>query len=484
MSTKPSIKRNFIYRLLYEILAMAAPLITAPYVSRVLGADGVGIYSYSQSCVSYFTMFAVLGTNIYGTREIARCRDDKQLYSKTFWEIELLTVLTSTICIIAWGILIVASNEYRPYFLALLPMLFASMFDISWFYTGQERVGYTVFWNAVCKIAGVVAIFAFVKTKEDLVTYILLNAVILMLGNLSMWMFLPRFLIKVNVQSLQVAHHFKETLIYFIPTIAASIYTVLDKTLIGLITNDSYQNGYYEQATKIINIAKTASFVALNSVMGARLSYLFAENRIEEAKSKIKTAMEIILFFTVGAMFGIIGVAKNFVPIFFGDGYYPVVDLLYLMSPLIVIIGISNCIGSQYYAPVGKTKIASFYMIAGSAVNLCLNLLLIPHFGAKGAVIGSIGAELVITILFVRFDDKYMTWKFIALSAYKKIVAGILMLLIIDSLAKVACVSGMGLLLTQIVIGVLSYFAVLTLLKDNTALYISRTVMSLVKRKL
>ena len=133
---------------------------------------------------------------------------------------------------------------------------------------------------------------------------------------------------------------------------------------------------------------------------------------------------------------------------------------------------------------MGKTKIASFYMIAGSAVNLCLNLLLIPHFGAKGAVIGSIGAELVITILFVRFDDKYMTWKFIALSAYKKIVAGILMLLIIDSLTKVACVSGMGLLLAQIVIGVLSYFAVLTLLKDNTALYISRTVMSLVKRKL
>ena len=124
MSTKPSIKRNFIYRLLYEILAMAAPLITAPYVSRILGADGVGIYSYSQSCVSYFTMFAVLGTKTYGTREIARCRDDKQLYTKTFWEIELLTVLTSTICSIALGILIAASNEYRPYFLALLQMLF------------------------------------------------------------------------------------------------------------------------------------------------------------------------------------------------------------------------------------------------------------------------------------------------------------------------------------------------------------------------
>lgn len=484
MSTKPSIKRNFIYKLLYEILAIATPLITAPYVSRVLGADGVGIYSYSQSCISYFTMFAVLGTNTYGTREIARCRSDKKLYSKTFWEIELLTVLTSTICIVAWVAIIFCSTAYRPYFLALLPMLFASMFDISWFYTGQERVGYTVFWNAVCKIVGVAAIFAFVKTREDLVAYILLNAVILMLGNLSMWMFLPKFLVKVNIQSLQITNHFKEILIYFIPTIATSIYTVLDKTLIGLITNDSYQNGYYEQATKIINIAKTASFVALNSVMGARLSYLFAENRIEEAKSKIKTAMEIILFFTIGAMFGIIGVAKSFVPIFFGNGYEPVVGLLHLMSPLVVIIGISNCIGSQYYTPVGKTKIASFYMIAGSVVNLCLNLLLIPHFGAKGAVVGSIGAELVITILFVRFDDMYVTWKFIALSAYKKIAAGILMLAIIVLLKKVAYVSSAGLLLVQIVTGVLSYFAILIILRDNTALYISKTAMNLVKRKL
>lgn len=463
----PSIKKNFIYKLLYEILAIATPLITAPYVSRVLGADGVGIYSYSQSCISYFTMFAVLGTNTYGTREIARCRDDKQLYSKTFWEIELLTVMTSIICIVAWGIVISCSTEYRLYFLALLPMLFASMFDISWFYTGQERVGYTVFWNAICKIAGIITIFAFVKTKDDVVTYILLNSAILMFGNLSMWMFLPKFLAKTNVQSLRIAHHFKETLIYFIPTIAISIYTVLDKTLIGLITKDSYQNGYYEQATKIINVAKTASFAALNSVMGARLSYLFATNKIEEAKNKIKTAMDIILFFTIGAMFGIIGVAKIFVPIFFGDGYEPVVELLYLMSPLIVIIGISNCIGSQYYTPIGKTKIASFYMIAGSVVNLCLNLLLIPHFGAKGAVVGSIGAELVITILFVRFDDMYVTWKDLWSRGYKKVLAGCLMLCAIYVVSNNTLLKGIYLLGIQIGVGVIVYVFTAWLLRDS-----------------
>lgn len=463
----PSIRRNFVYKLLYEILALAAPLITAPYVSRVLGAEGVGIYSYSQSCIAYFTMFAVLGTNIYGMREIARCRDDKTVYSKTFWEIEILTVITSTICVILWVGITIQSTEYKPYFLALVPTLFASMFDISWFYTGQEAVGYTVFWNAICKIAGVVLIFCFIKSKDDVVAYIMLNSLILMFGNLSMWIFLPKFLVRVSVKSLRIWHHFKETLIYFIPTIATSIYTVLDKTLIGLITNDAYQNGFYEQATKIINIAKMASFVALNSVMGARLAYLFAENKIEEAKSKIKTAMNMILLLTIGSMFGVIAIASDFVPVFFGEGYEPVIDLLYLMAPLIVIIGISNCIGTQYYTPIGKTKTASLYMIAGSVVNLILNILFIPVLGAKGAVIGSIGAEAVITILFVHFDERYITWKYLLMIGYKKVIAGLLMLLMIRTMSLNLKLSGVVLVCVQIIVGILTYFLMLLLLRDS-----------------
>ena len=475
----PSIRRNFVYKLLYEILALAAPLITAPYVSRVLGAEGVGIYSYSQSCIAYFTMFAVLGTNIYGMREIARCRDDKTVYSKTFWEIEILTVITSTVCVILWVGITIQSTEYKPYFLALVPTLFASMFDISWFYTGQEAVGYTVFWNAICKIAGVVLIFSFIKSKDDVVAYIMLNSLILMFGNLSMWIFLPKFLVRVSVKSLRIWHHFKETLIYFIPTIATSIYTVLDKTLIGLITNDAYQNGFYEQATKIINIAKTASFVALNSVMGARLAYLFAENKIEEAKSKIKTAMNMILLLTIGSMFGVVAIASDFVPVFFGEGYEPVIDLLYLMAPLIVIIGISNCIGTQYYTPIGKTKIASLYMIAGSVVNLILNILFIPVLGAKGAVIGSIGAEAVITMLFVHFDERYITWKYLLMIGYKKVIAGLLMLLMIRTMSLNLNLSGIVLMCVQVIVGILTYFLMLLLLRDSM---IQRFVTELLNR--
>lgn len=468
MSNQPSIKKNFILKMLYELLAIATPLITAPYISRILGADGVGIYSYSQSCMTYFTMFAVLGTNGYGTREIARCRNNKEEYSQKFWEIELLTVCTSTICIIAWLVLTAFSGSYKPYFIALLPTLFASMFDISWFYTGHERVGYTVFWNAVCKITGLICIFTFIKTRNDLVLYIFLNSVILMLGNLSMWVFLPKMLVKIDVKLLDIKQHFRETLIYFIPTIATSIYTVVDKTLIGVITNDSYQNGYYEQATKIINIAKTVCFFSLNSVVGARISFLFAENKIDEIENRIKSSVNLILFLSIGAMFGIVAVADEFVPLFFGKGYEPVVNLLILMSPLIPIIGISSCIGSHYYTPVGKTKNASYYMIAGSVCNLLLNILLIPRLGATGAVIGSIGAEFIITALFVQFDDKYITWKDIIFSSWKKIIAGLAMLFVIIVFSKYTTLTESIELILMVVIGVISYMLMLFILKDET----------------
>ena len=318
--SRPSVKKNYIYSLLYQILTMIIPFITAPYVARVLGADGVGIYSYTQSYMTYFTLIAALGTSSYGMREIARCRNDKNEYSKKFWEIELLTILTTAICLIVWFILILFSAKYKIYFIALIPSLLATMFDISWFYTGHERIAYTVFWNAICKIIGVVCIFLFVKSKNDLVLYIFLNSLVLMIGNLSMWVFLPKMLVKINPRTFELKKHFKETLIYFIPTIATTIYTVLDKTLIGAITHDNYQNGYYEQATKIINMAKTAVFVAVNSVMSARISFLFAEKRIQEIKSRIEKSMNFILLLGFAATFGIISVAKDFVPFFSEKG--------------------------------------------------------------------------------------------------------------------------------------------------------------------
>ena len=142
---QPSVKKNYIYRLSYEILILLTPFITTPYVSRVLGADGIGIYSYTSSIMTYFTLFAALGTASYGAREIAQHRDDRQKSSKLFWEIELMTVGTSLICLLVWIFVILFSSGYRYYYLALTQTLFGTMADISWYFTGYEQIKYCLF---------------------------------------------------------------------------------------------------------------------------------------------------------------------------------------------------------------------------------------------------------------------------------------------------------------------------------------------------
>lgn len=464
--TQPNIKKNYLYRLSYELLILITPFITTPYISRVLGAEGIGIYSYTSSIMTYFTLFAGLGTVTYGTREIARHRDNRKETSKLFWEIELITVLTSSICLLIWGLVILNSKEYRYYYIALTPTLLATMADISWYFTGHEQMKYIVLKNSMCKLLGIILLFVCIKQKEDIVLYAIINSSIQLFGNLSMWTYLPKMLEKVNFKTLTLKKHFQETLVYFIPTIAISIYTVLDKTLIGIMTDDTYQNGYYEQATKIINIIKSLAFASVNTVMGARISYLFASNKIEEIKEKIKISMDFILLMSFGCVFGLCGIAKQFVPWFFGEGYEPVILLLYLMSPLIIIIGISGCLGGQYYTPSGKRKQSAKYVIMGSIANLCFNLILIPKFGAKGATIGSIIAELTITILYVYhskdFMSAYLLWKL----AWKRIIAGTIMIITLNITSKLLPLINLELIIAQIIIGIFIYMITLIILKD------------------
>ncbi len=464
-----SIKKNVVLYLLYEIIKLIAPIITTPYVSRILGADGIGQYSFSYSVVTYFMLLGALGTSSYGTREIARARNDNREYSKLFWEIELMTVVVNIICLIGWLGLSIVVGFYSPFFIALTPFILSTMFDISWLFNGLERIKDLVIVNSLVRVMGVVALFTFVKKKEDILLYFIINSCMALAGSISMWLYLPRLLVAVSIKSLTFRYHFRETLLYFIPSMATSIYTVLDKTLIGLITGNSFQNGYYEQATKIINIVKTLVFIALNTVVTARLSYLFSQEAYSEIKGIIHKSLDIILCLGMGAIFGLLGISRRFVPFFLGDGFEPVVDLIYLMLPLVIIIGISNCLGSQYYTPSGNRTKSAKYIVVGALVNLALNLLLIPVLNAKGAVAASIVAELVITSLYIRNCENYIKIMDILNMLWRRIAAGIPMAIAVYMFGRING-NSVVILAIQIVMGFIIYGLILTLLKDDIML--------------
>ena len=457
---QPSLKKNFVLNTIYQILIIVIPFISMPYISRVLGAGGVGTYSYTYSIQTYFAMFAALGTVTYGTREIARVRENEEERSRLFWEIELLTVLTSLACLILWGIWILFNHEYRMCYVILTINIIAVIFDISWFYAGMEQFEYIVRQNTIFKVLGLISLFVFVKHESDLYLYIAIMAASTLLGNMTMWLYLGRFLKKVNVKEFNLKRHFKETLIYFVPTIATSIYSVLDKTLIGAITKDANENGYYEQATNIVNAAKVVSFVAINGVMESRSSFLFAQGKTDRVKSMIEDSMNYILFMGFGLIFGLVGVADEFVPWFFGPGFYKVPVLIKMLSPVIVIIGVSHCLGSQYYTPSGRRAQSAKFIITGSVINLALNLILIPKFWSYGAVIASVIAECVITFLYMRNCDGYLRLSQLVKIGWKKLLAGIIM-------AVVLIIIHINMFI-EIIIGIALYIICLVILRDSS----------------
>lgn len=477
----PSVKKNVILNMIYQVLNVAVPFITAPYLARVLGPEGMGRYSFTNSIQAYFCFFCALGTATYGVREISRERDNVKQRSLLFWEIELLTCMTSISCIIIWLIMTSCSSGNRIYYFAWTMNLFSVLFDISWFYVGLELFGYTVGRNAVVRVLGMILIFVFVKAREDLILYVCILAGMNLVGSLSLWAALRKYTVPIKLSELNIFRHFRETLIYFIPTIATSIYTMLDKTLIGIITHSLAENGYYEQATRIIDILKSVTFTALNAVMGARISYLFAQNSYDEIHRKIEISINYVAFVGVGVMFGIIGVADRFVPVFFGDGYTRVALLMKMLSPMAVIIGISNCLENQFYFPAGLRNVSAKFVIVGSVLNLFLNLLLIPRYMSVGAVAASIISEIVITGFYIRRCCDFISPRIIASIFWKKVMAGIAMFSVLYLINGVLS-DGVIALALEVVIGAIVYCTLIMIMKDQYCLAFVRESLSQSKR--
>ncbi len=284
----PSIRKNYIYNLLYQIMTLLTPFLTTPYIARVLGPEGTGVQSYTNSVVQYFAILAALGTLSYGQREIARHRDSALERSRIFWEIELVCAAATGLCLVVWLFVVALSREYGAYYAVLTMTLAAVAFDISWFFGGLEQYGLIVARNTLIKLAGIALLFLFIRTEKDLLLYMALMAGTTLLGNISMWGHLRRFLVKVDPHSLRGWGHLREMLIYFIPTIATSVYTILDKTMLGWFGgSDKTQNGYYEYATGFVNMAKLL-ILSFNAVMSARMSYLFAAGREEEVRRRAR----------------------------------------------------------------------------------------------------------------------------------------------------------------------------------------------------
>ncbi len=393
-----SAKVNFSYSMVYQLLNMVLPFVTAPYITRVLGVYGVGANSYTYSVTNYFMMFCLLGLNNYGNRTISRVRDDKISRSKVFWEIYSLQLLCSLIALSAFLFLSFTFLDKEFFIVWLCSSLYivSSLLDINWFFFGMEQFKLTVTRSCIIRIITFVLTFILVRNPNDLWKYVLLLSVSSFLSQFVLWFFVFDFVSFIKPHINELKSHILPNLVLFLPVLAISLYEIMDKIMLGVIC-DVTQNGYYDSAVKLVKMPQTI-FTALGTVMLPRISGLIAKKEYEPAKHYIRDSMQFVAFLSVLLMCGSISVGDRFIPWFFGLSFSPSIVVFYIMTPVLIFSPWKSVLRTQCLIPMGRDRSYIISVFLGAIINLVLNFVLIPLYGANGAAFSTLCAELLICI--------------------------------------------------------------------------------------
>lgn len=466
MQKKASVKRNYIYNLIYDVLILIVPLITTPYVSRVLAVESVGLYSYTYSIILYFTAFVALGTKSYAIKQVARA-ENRQEISRVFWNTFSLRLVVGLFALIVYYGMVCIIGENKEVSLMQSIYIIAVIFDISWFFQGKENFKIIIFRNLLIKVFSVISIFAFVKDNNDLLIYVLALSVPTLLGNLSLWGYLRKYLVKISVFDIRPFTGFKEILVLFIPTLALQIYAAIDKTMLGVLTGSTLENGYYSQADKIVNLALTV-VTTVSIVTLPRISSLFSKKEYEKVNSNMQTTYRFVMFISLPMMLGLCAISDILIPWFLGDKYQKSVILLYVLSCLFPIMGISNITGFQYLVATDRQNYYSFSIATGTAINILLNSLLIPGLKSVGAALATVLAEffiMIIQLFYIVIIKKEFTLRQIFGKSWRYVVSAVIMFFIINLSKKVLPIGFVGIMFS-VFLGITTYIMILILLKD------------------
>lgn len=420
------VKKNYIYNLIYQILLVIVPVITTPYVSRILGSEKIGIYSFTISIVTYFTLIGSLGVAFYGRREIARYQDDIKKRTEAFWQINIIKWITISLSLLIYYFTCIKNGDYEQIYFVLVLEILSNAFDITWYFHGLENFKIITIRNAVVKILGVFAIFAFVKTPDDLWIYTLIYALSNLISNLSLWVILPKYIHKSLPTARGANKHLIPVLGMFLPQAAMQVYTILDKSMLGFLAKDMREAGIYEQSQRIIKIT-LALVTSLGTVMSPHITSLYTKKMFKEIKQEISKAFHLVWFVSLPICFGIIAISSNIVPWFLGDDFYGAITVMQIGALVIVAIGLSTVTGLQYLVPVGKENPFTISVVAGAIINVIGNFILIPNLGAIGAIISSVIAEVLIFVIQFYIIRKDIGLKELSTGFFKCFVASLIM---------------------------------------------------------
>lgn len=425
-----SVKSNYIYNTINRILRILIAVITTPYITRVLGSDGIGIYSYTYTIASYFVLFILLGLDNYGNREIAKSKKNIDNLYNTFSEIYSMQLLFGVVVSIAFQVFSFTNNgEYGVYLRIQSIYVFSSIIDVNWALSGLEEFKFTSIRNIIFNFLGLILTLVLVRDRESLVIYALLLPVLAVINNLTGFVYVTKR-VKFRICYFdRIKKHIKPNLILFIPIIAVSLYKMMDKIMMGMMVEIN-QVGFYENAEKVIQIP-TLLISSLGTVMLPRMTSLYSSGKNDDASNYMKKSIDAAMIISTSLCFGIMGISQEFVPLYYGEGFSLCATLYLILLPCCIFLAFSNVIRTQYLIPKGKDKTYITAVILGAGVNIIINALLIPKFGAIGAAVGTLIAEITVCITQTISVRKELLIKNYLLRSFSFVTLGMVMFCVI-----------------------------------------------------
>ena len=466
-----SLAKNSVYNILYKCLNLIFPLIISAYVSRILFAEGVGKVSSAQNIVTYFTLLAALGLPTYGTKVIAAVGEDRKSTDKAFSELFSINAISTIICSLIYY-LMVANITYFQQRTALsvvcgLAIVF-NIINVDWFYQGREEYGYIMLRNFLIKSVSLISVFIFVKSIDDYIIYATILTLSKVANNVFNIIHLRKYA-SFTVKDLNITQHIKPVFVFLAASIAIVIYTLAVTTMLTFIHGGEIV-GYYTTARKGIDVIRTM-IIAVCAVFLPRLSYYYANNQSKLFEDLVNKGIKILTYATIPATVGVVLTAEYFVPLLFGYDFVNAIKTTQILSFSILTVAFSNFFGYQILVTVGKEKQMLYSTIIGAIVNVVLNFILVFSLKHNGVAIASVITEFCVAIYQV-----IIVKKIIKISITKRFFISTLTGTLTMTGFVIICkflISNLILsLIFSIIVGVVSYFIVTAIFKNEISVWI------------
>lgn len=392
-----NVKVNLIFNTVYQLLLILLPLVTAPYITRVLGPDPLGVDSKTHAFANYFYLFAMLGVNNYGNRAIARVRDSRETRSRTFWEIYSFQLMVSLFVSALYLIFALVYNADLRFMILLQGFyVLSAVVDVNWFCFGMENFKLTTVRGVIIRLVQLAAVFLLVRKPGDVWIYTTILSVGMVLSALSVWPYVLRSVDRVRPRWSDIRVHIKPVFVLFLPLVGISLYNIMDKVLLGMFSTDN-EVAFYSYAERIATIPVTL-IIAMDNVIMPRMSNYFSKGDDKAAREVMNMVMLFAMLVATPMAFGMAGIADTFAPWFYGEKFVRSGFYLLLLSPTILLKGWAGALRTQYIIPTGRDRVYVVSIFAGAFVNIALDLALIPTMAGVGAIIGTLAAELTVAV--------------------------------------------------------------------------------------